>query len=143
MKKVQLPTKKKKEILKESSYESTHVVSPLKLLFIIVNRNQGQFYIKALSELHVGATFEIYGYGTAPKEIYSLLETEDYKKDLVIGVVNTCDIEKIMHLINERFSVSKLAKGVAFTIPLDSMAGVVFYKYFTNNRSIKENQNGK
>jgi hypothetical protein len=34
----------------------------------------------------------------------------------------------------QRFSVSKMAKGIAYAVPVDSVAGISIYKMLTNTR---------
>ncbi len=118
----------------EKPFEETNKVERLKLLCVIVNRNQGQFFINSFLENNIACAFDVYGKGTAPREIYDIIGMNDNKKDLVMALVKASDIEKINKIIQTRFNVSKQAKGISFTIPIDSMAGVVMYKFLTNSR---------
>lgn len=127
----------KNKNLNEKPYEKTNKVEKLKLLCVIVNRNQGQFFVDSFLDQNVGAAFDVYGKGTAPREIYDIIGMSDNKKELVLALIKESDLEKVLKIIKTRFSVSKAAKGVAFTIPVNSMAGVVMYKFLTNNRERK------
>lgn len=119
---------------KSSSYEDTFVIQKLKMLCIIVNRHQGDYFINKLMENKVGAAFLVYGTGTATREIYDLLGVGDTKKDIVLSLVKESDVPVIKKMISDRFSVSKKAKGIAFFSDVNSLAGVLMYKYFTNTR---------
>lgn len=127
----------KNKNLNEKPYEKTNKVEKLKLLCVIVNRNQGQFFVDSFLDQNVAAAFDIYGKGTAPREIYDIIGMSDNKKELVLALIKESDLEKVLKIIKTRFSVSKAAKGVAFTITVNSMAGVVMYKFLTNNRERK------
>lgn len=127
----------KNKNLNEKPYEKTNKVEKLKLLCVIVNRNQGQFFVDSFLDQNVAAAFDVYGKGTAPREIYDIIGMSDNKKELVLALIKESDLEKVLKIIKTRFSVSKTAKGVAFTIPVNSMAGVVMYKFLTNNRERK------
>ncbi len=127
----------KNKNLNEKPYEKTNKVEKLKLLCVIVNRNQGQFFVDSFLDQNVAAAFDVYGKGTAPREIYDIIGMSDNKKELVLALIKESDLEKVLKIIKTRFSVSKAAKGVAFTIPVNSMAGVVMYKFLTNNRERK------
>lgn len=131
----------KNENNNKSSFESENKIEKLKILIIIVNRNQGQFFVNRFLENGLSAVFEVYGKGTAPKEIYELVGLSDSKKDLVLCLIKESDLEKYKCIIEERFSFSRTSKGIAFTIKVSSMAGVVMYKFLTNNR--ERIKNGK
>ena len=131
----------KNENNNKSSFESENKIEKLKILIIIVNRNQGQFFFFFFLENGLSAVFEVYGKGTAPKEIYELVGLSDSKKDLVLCLIKESDLEKYKCIIEERFAFSITSKGIAFTIKVSSMAGVVMYKFLTNNR--ERIKNGK
>ncbi len=117
-----------------SSYEDTFEIQKLKMLCIIVNRHQGDYFIGKLMENNVAAAFLVYGTGTATREIYDLLGVGDTKKDIVLSLVKESDVPTIKKMISDRFSISKKAKGIAFFMEVNSLAGVLMYKYFTNTK---------
>ena len=41
-------------------------------------------------------------------------------------------------MLNEKFQKVKNGKGIAYTIPLDSIIGVSMYQLLSNDRTIKE-----
>ena len=56
-------------------YSKEYEVSPLKLLVIIVNKYQGDYYLDLLIKKHnVAAAFLCKGHGTATRDIYDLLK---------------------------------------------------------------------
>lgn len=117
-------------------YDKENKITPLKLFCLIVSQEQGEYYIKALSDLGVSATYEVYGTGTAPKEIYDLFGIGTTKKDLLIAVVKEPLLEEVKKMVEARFNVSLRAKGIAFTIDIDSMIGVILYRFLTNDQQV-------
>ena len=61
----------------------------------------------------------------------------DSRKSLIVCIVKESLIDKITKIIQDRFSISKQAKGISFMIPITSVAGVFIYKYLTNNRVVE------
>lgn len=118
-----------------SNYTNEYKVSPLKLLIIIVNKYQGDYYLDLLiKKYNVAAAFLCNGHGTATRDIYDLLNISENKKDVVISLVKSDQVEILLSKILERFNVSKNAKGIAFTIRLDSIIGVLTYRFFTDTK---------
>ncbi len=115
-------------------YDETHQIEKLEMLCIIVARHQGDYFIDQLMNNKIGAAFLVYGTGTATKEIYDLLGIGDTKKDIVLSLVKEGDKSSIINMINNRFAVSKKAKGIAFFAEINSLAGVLLYKFFANRR---------
>ena len=116
-------------------YSKEYEVSPLKLLVIIVNKYQGDYYLDLLIKKHnVAAAFLCNGHGTATRDIYDLLNISENKKDVVIALVKSNQVDIVLSKILERFNVSKNAKGIAFTIKLDSIIGVLTYRFFTDTK---------
>lgn len=115
-------------------YDQEFELKKLRILCIIVNRYQGDYFINEFAKREVGASFLVYGTGTATKEIYDILGIGETKKDIVLSLVKESDIPELKKLIETRFSVSKKAKGIAFFIDIDSIAGILIYKYLTNTK---------
>lgn len=127
--------KEVKNIKKEGlSYQETYKVEPLYLSIIIVNRYQGDYYLNNILKLGASTSFLTYGKGTAPNEFLYMLGVEGDKKDVVISLIKESLVEKVDELIEERFNVSKTAKGISFMIKFDSIMGVLPYKFLTDTR---------
>ena len=45
---------------------------------------------------------------------------------------------KVAYQLTEKFKKVKNGKGIAYTIPLDSMVGVAMYQLLSDDRTIKE-----
>ena len=94
-KKVKENIENKEENISTLPYDQEFKISKLKLFVVIVNRDQGDFFVKKFEEVGVGASFEIYGRGTATKEIYEILGVGDTKKDIILSFVSEKDILKV------------------------------------------------
>lgn len=120
--------------VEKKTYDQQFELKKLKVLCIIVNRHQGDYYINEFASREVGASFLVFGTGTASKEIYDILGIGETKKDIVLSIVKESDIPSLKEIIVNRFRISKKAKGVAFFMDVDSIAGVLLYKYLTNTK---------
>ncbi len=124
-----------KQNKQEKPYDSEFKIEKVKLFIIIVGRNQSDYFLNEFKKTDIACSFVVYGRGTATKDIYEVLGIGETKKDIIFALVKESDIEKLKEIINYRFNASKAAKGVAFSIPFDSMAGVLMYRYLTNTKT--------
>lgn len=131
-----LRIKKATKVKEDLPFEKRNEILPLKLMIVIVDHGQGEYFLNGFSELNVSCSLSLLGKGTAPKELYDVLGFGS-KKDIVIGIVKENELEKIKDFIKNRFNVSKKAKGVAFSIKINSIVGVLIYKFLTNTRNFK------
>jgi len=115
-------------------YEDNYKLRELKVLFVIVGRGQADYYINQFEEIGVSATYVTYGQGTVRKDLQHILGLTNPKKDVLLCLVTKTKLDGCIDVLNERFKVSKEAKGVAFTVELDSMIGVLSYKFFTDTK---------
>ena len=139
--------KKKEEIeVKEGSanYDKDYEIAKLKIMVIIIDRGQGDFFVREFEKKKVAASFKVFGTGTATKEIYEILGIGETKKDIVLSLVKESDIEELKKIVSTRFYANKKYKGISFCVDIDSVAGVLVYKYLANIRENKRrNDNGR
>ena len=129
-----ITTRRKKVTSKEQvPFEKKTKLEPLYVLFVIVDQGQGDFFMEGFNELEISLSLKLFGKGTAPEEMYDMLSTS-VKKDIVLAVVKENDLELLTSFIETRFAVSNKAKGIAFTAKIDSLVGVLIYKFLTNSR---------
>ncbi len=130
--KKEIPAKEEKK--SKTVYDKEYVVEPLRLMIIIVNRYQGDYYINKLKENGVAASFLCNGSGTATRDIYNMLGVGETKKDVIFSLVRKDKVSQISQIAQEKFNVSKNAKGVVITVPIDSISGVLLYRFFTDTK---------
>lgn len=130
--------KKRKNVTSQDKktlpYDKEFKVQKLKFLVIIVNKYQGDYYVNKLLKLGVSACFMANGYGTATREIYSVLGVGETKKDVVFALISEDKIEQVLSIIQKKFNVSNNAKGVAVTFKVDSIMGILLYRFFTDTK---------
>ena len=96
---------------------------------------------KTVSQEEEGVSLSLvqYGYSNPPQEIIALLGSESTKKDIIISVVRSEDINKLKETVQQRFNISKAAKGIAFACPIDSVSGISIYRFLADqDRTIRE-----
>lgn len=132
--------RKNTKTLNNKSYEETNKINKLILLFIIVNQGQGETIQNLLTKYKVSSSYAFHGVGTAKKEYY-LQDFNINKKTIIISVVSLDEYNLIIkNELIKRFSISRYAKGIFFTIDLKSIVGVSVYKYFTKTDFVKEKE---
>ena len=120
-----------KEVKK--SFDQKEKIEALALYFVIVNRDQSRYFIEKFNELGISMNIILYGYSSPPVDIASLLGPDMLKKDIILSFCKQSEIEKVHSIIEERFKISKLSKGIAFAVPIDSISGVIVYKFLVDH----------
>ena len=108
-------------------------IKKLKLLFTVVDRNKGEFYLDVLSQFEVNFQTVVNGAGTARSEILDMLGLNN-NKAVVISVIREDMTDTIMKVLDEKFRTIRNGKGIAFAVPLSSVIGVNIYRYLSNNQ---------
>lgn len=112
-------------------------IQKLKLLFTVVDRQKGEFYLDVISQFQVNCQLVVAGMGTATSELVDLLGLNIHKA-VVLSVVREDQVEPIMHTLEDKFASIKNGKGIAFAVPMSSVIGVNLYQFFSNNRLGRE-----
>ncbi len=108
-------------------------IKKLKLLFTVVDRNKGEFYLDVLSQYEVNFQTVVNGVGTAHSEILDMLGLNNHKA-VVISVVREDLVDTILKVLEEKFRTIRNGKGIAFAVPLSSVIGVNMYRFLSNNQ---------
>lgn len=125
-------------------FEKENVLSKVKLFFIIVPHGQANAIISRLNEFDIACSFVFNGEGSSAKSQYQKSLVADSKKQIILTLVREDKVEFVKRKLEERFSISRAAKGFAFSIKVTSIAGVSIYKFLTNTRKVtKVRKNGK
>lgn len=112
-------------------------VRKLKLLFTIVERSKSAFYADVLEEFEVNLQTILYGRGTASNEHLSLLGGIDNDKAVILSVLRADKARAAMSALEEKFEKVKNGKGIAFTVPFNSIVGVWAYRFLSNAKERK------
>ena len=119
-----------------SKFDATDV-KKLKLLFTVVDRNKGEFYLDVISQFEVNCQMAVGGRGTANSELVDLLGLNIHKA-VILSVVREDKVEEIMKCLEQKFATIKNGKGIAFAVPMSSVIGVNLYQFLSNNRLGRE-----
>ena len=110
-------------------------IKKLKLLFTIVDRPKGEFYLDVISQFDVNFQMGLGGLGTATSELVELLGLEPHKT-VILSVVREDMVDTIMNTLEDKFATIRNGKGVAFAVPLSSVIGVNLYRFLSDRREV-------
>ena len=108
-------------------------IKKLKLLFTVVDRSKGEFYLDFISQYEVNCQMVLSGSGTANSQFVDMLGL-NLQKAVILSVVREDQVDALMNKLEEKFVTIKNGKGVAFAVPLSSVIGVNMYQFMSNNR---------
>ena len=108
-------------------------IKKLKLIFTVVDRQKGEFYLDVISQFEVNCPMVVGGLGTASSEIVELLGLNNHKA-VILSVAREDMVPKIMNTLEEKFETVRHGRGIAFAVPLSSVIGVNLYQFLSNNR---------
>ncbi len=111
-------------------------IKKLKLLFTVVDRNKGEFYLDVISQFNVNCQLVLPGMGTAASDIVELLGLNLHKA-VVVSVVREDMMDAVMTTLEDKFATIRNGKGVAFAVSLSSVIGVNMYQFLSDNRMKK------
>ena len=112
-------------------------IKKLKLLFTVVDRPKGEFYLDVISQFDVNCQLVIGGMGTASSDLVELLGLESHKA-VILSVVREDLVDMVMETLEDKFTTIRNGKGIAFAVPLSSVIGVNLYRFLSDNRMGRE-----
>lgn len=115
-------------------YEKEHRLEKLGIVVTVVNDGQASAIVNLLSRVNSAVSFITHGEGTAKNDLYDVLGVGEQKKQIVFSTVKRRDWVALAESIEERFSVSRAAKGISFMLDIDAVASVSTYKFLTDRR---------
>ena len=129
---------------KETTVASKKSVNPgikkLKLLVTIVNRSKATYYVDLLEQFEVNLQLVLYGKGTANSEMRDLLGIVETDKVILFSFVREDKVQDVLETLKEKFEKIKNGKGIAYTIPMNSIIGVSIYQFLSNNKTMKKEE---
>ena len=108
-------------------------IKKLKLLFTVVDRNKGEFYLDVISQFDANCQMTVQGMGTATSSVVELLGL-NRNKAVIISVIREDMTQTVMNHLEDKFATIKGGKGISFAVPLSSVIGVNMYQFLSNNR---------
>ena len=110
-------------------------IKKLKLLFTVVDRPKGEFYLDVISQFDVNCQLAMGGLGTATSELVELLGLEPHKA-VILSVVREDKVDEIMNTLEDKFHTIRNGKGISFAVPLSSVIGVNLYRFLSDRREV-------
>ena len=110
-------------------------IKKLKLLFTVVDRQKGEFYLDVISQFDVNCQMVMGGLGTATSELVELLGLESHKA-VILSVVREDVVDTVMNTLEDKFATIRNGKGIAFAVPLSSVIGVNMYRFLSDRRDV-------
>lgn len=115
---------KKKELEKA---EGLQAPVKLKILVTIIDRKKIDFYISNLEGFGANVQEIVYASGTTPRK--DILGAKVSEKAVLLSVVREDRIKEILAAFEDKYFQTKNGKGIAFTVPIKSMIGVILYQF--------------
>ena len=113
-------------------------VRKLKILITIVDKSKMPLYLDLLEQYEVTVQMVLSGRGTADSQMLSVLGLVESDKSVIISWIREDKVKDALEMLNEKFNTVKNGKGVAYTIPIESIIGVMAYQLLSNDRTVKD-----
>ncbi len=120
---------------KAKASDRTMAPKKLKLLVVVVNKNKADFYIDYLQSFDANLQVQMHAAGTAGSEMLHYLGLEESEKRVILSIIREDLAVDAMKGLEEKFATLRGGKGIAYTVPLSSVAGVAIYQFLSNHRS--------
>ena len=104
----------------------------LSLLFTVVKRTKADFFLDLIQEFNVNMQMVMIGNGTTKSAIFS---DEIGSKAMILSVIADDNVPRALRVLKEKFAEIRDGKGVAWVVPFDSVMGVTFFNFLSNNKS--------
>ena len=101
------------------------------LIFTIVSKGKGEAVLDVFKENKILQNIICHGHGTAPSSILEVLGLGATDKDIILSFVKAENSKKILAEISKKLDFAKPGHGIAFTVPLESIAGIRSFKFLT------------
>lgn len=107
-------------------------VKKLKLLVTVVNKNKAESYADLLWDYDVNLQTVLLARGTAGSEMLHYRGLEESEKTVIFSLIREDRAPAALAALEERFRTLRGGKGIAFTIPLSGVIGVMIYQFLSN-----------
>lgn len=115
-----------KEIKSEQNLKAP---KKLKILVTIIDRKKVDYYTSTYEGYGINMQEVIYASGTTPRKISDMLGIQTSEKAVILSIVEESKIKGILADCEDKHFKTKNGKGIAFTVPIKSMIGVMLYEY--------------
>lgn len=108
----------------------------LELLVTIVPRSKSEYYLDFLYGFGTNMQLVLPGWGTADAKMAQLFGLADSEKAVILSAIEESKTPEALSGLEEKFTKIKNGKGIAYTIPIDSIIGALIFGFLSDNRSL-------
>lgn len=106
----------------------------LKLLITVVNRVKSEYYADLIQSFGANIQCFVSSKGTAQTEMLDIIGLADDRKSTILSVIREERAQELLDMLSKRFNSIKDGKGIAFTVPMSSVVGVLAYRFLADKR---------
>ena len=106
----------------------------LKLLITVVNRSKSEYYADLIQSFGANIQCFVSSKGTAQNEMLDMIGLADDRKSTILSVIREDKVAELLDTLSGRFNSIKDGKGIAFTVPLSSVVGVLAFRFLADKR---------
>lgn len=135
------PEKKKRKYVKTTTGKAVNELrgmsapDKMELIFTVVNREKTDFFIDVLQSFEVNIQMVLAAAGTASTQMIELLGLTDTAKSVIISIIRRDKVTEAMATLEEKFRTVRGGKGIAYTVPMSSIIGVLIYQFVSNKNT--------
>ncbi len=117
------------------------VLNPLSLIVTIVPRHQEQFFEDTYFEAGFSLNLVSFAHSNPPQEIMQFLGLDQMKKSVLFTIGRSEYVGPVLEKATARFATSDQSRGIAFSVPVRTVAGISAYKFLADqNRAIRRGE---
>jgi len=106
-----------------------------KLLVTVVDHRKEDFFADYIQANGANLQLTLRGEGTAKTEMLRMLGLTESEKSVLLSVVAEDKVRALCDGLADKFKTVKNGQGIAFTIPLSSIAGASVYRFLSNQKT--------
>lgn len=110
---------------------ASHRYDKLDIIFSVVQRGLGEEVIHVTKSRGVYVNLICPGRGTATSSILEMFGLGATEKDIILSFVKTDETHEVITAISKKLEFDKPGGGIAFAVPVQSIAGIKVLQYLT------------
>lgn len=110
---------------------ASHRYDKLDIIFSVVQRGLGEEVIHVTKSRGVYVNLICPGRGTATSSILEMFGLGATEKDIILSFVKTDETHEVITAISKKLEFDKPGGGIAFAVPVQSIAGIKILQYLT------------
>lgn len=115
-------------------------MSGLNMMVAICDRNQVRRFLGFYKEYGISVTLVTLGQGTAASDTLDMFGLEDSRKAVLFAFVTGDEWKKIKLGLQKQMKIDYPGGGIAFIVPLSSIAGKKSLKFLTEGRKFEKGE---